>query len=472
MAPVRLRRASPPRCTPTARQRRRWKAEAAFSFILNRAYGVGYACNVRVEKNASVENRPEPRSSTPTEREHPLDRFFAVQKVKPVRSTLALAKFLAKRRKQLQDETPLYVKKNAIQDFVNCEIHASSAAQSIFTGNWPDQQRNARTTKLIPHFATQSIEPLKSPAPAQEARNTMNLYAFLLLTSTTAFLVSGETLDAQTTISRVQSPGPLRVVVSPSDEKRSLGASDISKSKMLEIVVYRRKVFKKWLDENHSSMEVFDFFKLGKKKYEMYRKLYNEYRIAPVLSEPFGLSVQSAMGRPRTTGTGKKPKRCTRIAVDYTHKRRILEFLAAGYSVNEAIPHFYPNCSESDTLRKQKQISKWKKQQGHIVAVCDEGKGHLKNLRYSGQGTVLSSDAEGDIVLWINSMRKDGCPVSCQMLKYKAVEVAADEGLSLAIFKASHSWRCRFMRRHKLSIRAQQFYADGRGFNSRRVHTS
>ncbi|KAG6583115.1 60S ribosomal export protein NMD3 [Phytophthora cinnamomi] len=113
----------------------------------------------------------------------------------------------------------------------------------------------------------------------------MNLYAFLLLTSTTAFLVSGETLDAQTTISRVQSPGPLRVVVSPSDEKRSLGASDISKSKMLEIVVYRRKVFKKWLDENHSSMEVFDFFKLGKKKYEMYRKLYNEYRIAPVLSE-------------------------------------------------------------------------------------------------------------------------------------------------------------------------------------------
>ncbi|KAJ8569305.1 hypothetical protein ON010_g5955 [Phytophthora cinnamomi] len=61
--------------------------------------------------------------------------------------------------------------------------------------------------------------------------------------------------------------------------------------------------------------------------------------------QPFGLSVQSAMGRPRTTGTGKKPKRYTRIAVDYTHKRRLLEFLAAGYSVNEAIGHVYPNCS-------------------------------------------------------------------------------------------------------------------------------
>ncbi|KAE9350839.1 hypothetical protein PR003_g5181 [Phytophthora rubi] len=52
-------------------------------------------------------------------------------------------------------------------------------------------------------------------------------------------------------------------------------------------------------------------------------------------------------------------------------------------------------------------------------------------------------------------MRKDGCPVSSQMLEYKALEVAADEGLSPETFKACHSWRRRFMRRHKLSIRAR-----------------
>ncbi|KAG6582981.1 putative secreted RxLR effector protein [Phytophthora cinnamomi] len=105
----------------------------------------------------------------------------------------------------------------------------------------------------------------------------MNLYAFLLLTSTTAFLVSGETLDAQTTISRVQSPGLLRVVVSPSDEKRFLRAAGIDKVKMLEDEVYRKEIFDQWIRKNHSSMEVFDFFKLHKKKYEMYRELYNEY---------------------------------------------------------------------------------------------------------------------------------------------------------------------------------------------------
>ncbi|OWZ16686.1 hypothetical protein PHMEG_0009483 [Phytophthora megakarya] len=40
------------------------------------------------------------------------------------------------------------------------------------------------------------------------------------------------------------------------------------------------------------------------------------------------------------------------------------------------------------------------------------------------------------------------------MLQIKALEVADDEGLPRDIFKASHSWRRRFMKRHKLSIRA------------------
>ncbi|OWY93300.1 hypothetical protein PHMEG_00037357 [Phytophthora megakarya] len=41
------------------------------------------------------------------------------------------------------------------------------------------------------------------------------------------------------------------------------------------------------------------------------------------------------------------------------------------------------------------------------------------------------------------------------MLRYKALKVAADEGLSCETFKASHSWCRRSMRRHKPSIRAR-----------------
>ncbi|OWY97557.1 CENPB protein Homeodomainlike [Phytophthora megakarya] len=41
------------------------------------------------------------------------------------------------------------------------------------------------------------------------------------------------------------------------------------------------------------------------------------------------------------------------------------------------------------------------------------------------------------------------------MLQIKALEAADDEGLPRGIFKAYHSWRWRFMKRHKLSIRAR-----------------
>ncbi|KAF4135140.1 hypothetical protein GN958_ATG15700 [Phytophthora infestans] len=67
------------------------------------------------------------------------------------------------------------------------------------------------------------------------------------------------------------------------------------------------------------------------------------------------------MGRACTKGTGRKPKRYTRVAVDYTHKLELLKYLAGGHDVGDAIAHFYPGCPGSAKTRKQKQISKWKK---------------------------------------------------------------------------------------------------------------
>ncbi|ETO71492.1 hypothetical protein F444_12178 [Phytophthora nicotianae P1976] len=52
-------------------------------------------------------------------------------------------------------------------------------------------------------------------------------------------------------------------------------------------------------------------------------------------------------------------------------------------------------------------------------------------------------------------MRKEGCPVSAKMLELKALEIAADAGISSESFSASYSWRRRFMRKHKLSVRAR-----------------
>ncbi|ETI42860.1 hypothetical protein L914_11628 [Phytophthora nicotianae] len=52
-------------------------------------------------------------------------------------------------------------------------------------------------------------------------------------------------------------------------------------------------------------------------------------------------------------------------------------------------------------------------------------------------------------------MRKEGCPVSAKMLELKALEIAADVGISSESFSALYSWRRRFMRKHKLSVRVR-----------------
>ncbi|POM71797.1 Hypothetical protein PHPALM_11581, partial [Phytophthora palmivora] len=159
------------------------------------------------------------------------------------------------------------------------------------------------------------------------------------------------------------------------------------------------------------------------------------------------------MTRPRTAGTGRRQTKYIRFAVDYTHKSRILDRLAEEVKVATVIEEFYPSISKQKG--NGKQISKLKGQAGFIQNVCDEGKGHLQNYCRNGDATVLSAEAENDIVLWLNSIWKEGCPVSTEMLELKALEIAADTGIDPDVFSASYSWRRRFMRKHKLSIRAR-----------------
>ncbi|POM64391.1 Hypothetical protein PHPALM_20083 [Phytophthora palmivora] len=64
--------------------------------------------------------------------------------------------------------------------------------------------------------------------------------------------------------------------------------------------------------------------------------------------------------------------------------------------------------------------------------MCSQRKGYNKNLRNSGETIVLSRDVEKYIVLWLNSMRRGGCPVSAQMLQIKALEVASERGFPRA----------------------------------------
>ncbi|KAK1942298.1 hypothetical protein P3T76_006620 [Phytophthora citrophthora] len=143
------------------------------------------------------------------------------------------------------------------------------------------------------------------------------------------------------------------------------------------------------------------------------------------------------MARPRITENGKHPKRYVRIAVDYSHKRQVLDRTTAGTTVSDVLDEFFPSLSKTERKRKQKQISKWKTQASFIQKMCADGKDHLQNFRRNGDATVLSREAVENIVMWLNSMSEEGCPVSAKMLELKALEEAADDGISQHEFTAS-----------------------------------
>ncbi|EGZ25956.1 hypothetical protein PHYSODRAFT_404196, partial [Phytophthora sojae] len=158
------------------------------------------------------------------------------------------------------------------------------------------------------------------------------------------------------------------------------------------------------------------------------------------------------MGRPCITGSSKRRKQYKRVAVAYGDKRDVLKFLNKGNFIKATILHFYGQLTRKDHRAKEKQISKWKKASASIQSACASGRARHLNSRKLGDGTVLSLEAEEEIVRWINTFRKEGIPVSRFMLKTKAMEVAKESDIAPDKFSASSTWMKLFMRRPRLSL--------------------
>ncbi|KAG3063813.1 hypothetical protein PC122_g18738 [Phytophthora cactorum] len=102
------------------------------------------------------------------------------------------------------------------------------------------------------------------------------------------------------------------------------------------------------------------------------------------------------------------------------------------------INSFYPGVEGALRDTKRKSIYLWEKKRARIEEICTTTKGgQLKIVRDLGTATVLSHDAERKIVQWIGEMREQGAPVSAFMLKSKALDIAAEEGLPRDAFKTS-----------------------------------
>ncbi|KAE9014313.1 hypothetical protein PR003_g14361 [Phytophthora rubi] len=96
----------------------------------------------------------------------------------------------------------------------------------------------------------------------------------------------------------------------------------------------------------------------------------------------------------------------------------------------------------------------WRKEHRQLEELCaDPRQASLKYIRPTGSATILLTDAEMELVQWINALRKDGAPVSSKMLELQARATAHEYEISP--IEASWHWRKGFMKRHRRSIRAR-----------------
>jgi hypothetical protein len=124
-------------------------------------------------------------------------------------------------------------------------------------------------------------------------------------------------------------------------------------------------------------------------------------------------------GRPRSAdGAGRQEASYERKSETFGFRLCVINHFKKHGSVTRTLGKFFRGYTGKQLETKRKTIYKWERARTRIEAKCATAAGaQQRHGRSLGTGTVLSSDAEQDIVLWIKALRDDGVPVSAQMLQ-------------------------------------------------------
>ncbi|KAF0718325.1 Aste57867_1761 [Aphanomyces stellatus] len=166
-------------------------------------------------------------------------------------------------------------------------------------------------------------------------------------------------------------------------------------------------------------------------------------------------SSTTTRGRPALTRGSKKAKKLFKnVHVTYTKKLETIEcFDTNGIAVTMARHFGHLTGTRRESARKK--IYKWLELRQHIQEMATNK--HTSNHKCSRalcMATTLPHEAEEQLARWVSSMRKDGVPVTPQMLQIMGLEAATDLGLD-DVFQASRAWMMGFLNRFNLSLRAR-----------------
>lgn len=193
-------------------------------------------------------------------------------------------------------------------------------------------------------------------------------------------------------------------------------------------------------------------------------------------------SSSGGRGRRRAHGGGRKERLSMRTPVTFAHKLDVIDFFEANNKdINATMRRFYEQLSPRSAASRKRQIYKWVKERGTIVDMCfKKCTAGQTRRRDKGTATTLTCEAESELVAWIQSFSEDhdgeeersqdrqpeskdretGAaegnarssrgPLSMQMFREKALEIAGKYGVPSGSFQATWTWQRGFFKRHQM----------------------
>ncbi|RHZ02048.1 hypothetical protein DYB35_012974 [Aphanomyces astaci] len=141
--------------------------------------------------------------------------------------------------------------------------------------------------------------------------------------------------------------------------------------------------------------------------------------------------------------------------VDYQHKLDVIHQVA-DVGMSAFLDSYCVNASATLRETTRKKVYAWMKQKDLIESMAAAPRtAQQKCFRERGTGTTLPVHEEEQLARWVHGMRKDGIPVTYNMLQIMALETTIDVGLSEDEFKGGWHWIQVFKRRHGLTFRAK-----------------
>ncbi|RHY49452.1 hypothetical protein DYB38_009717 [Aphanomyces astaci] len=141
--------------------------------------------------------------------------------------------------------------------------------------------------------------------------------------------------------------------------------------------------------------------------------------------------------------------------VDYQHKLDVIHQVA-DVGMSAFLDSYCVNAAASLRETTRKKVYAWMKQKDLIESMAAAPRtAQQKCFRERGTGTTLPVHEEEQLARWVHGMRKDGIPITYNMLQIMALETAIDVGLSEDEFKGGWHWIQGFKRRHGLTFRAK-----------------